>query len=276
MKFRFDRFRTIALMLPVVLSVGCSNPKSGSGTGSTGTGSTATYPDSTGNWVVVATATSGALPFSQLSGYINEQQTGTSHPTTAAFQPVSTGCYAATENVPMQGVVQGLRLHVVSFGLDQQVLDLSAAKDTTSTHFTGSYAVTGGCADGAAGTVTGTRYDALTGTYSGTVSGSSPSQTVAVAITQYASGTGDANFLLSGTVTVTGVSCFTKGSLSPQNGSVVGANVQMHFVASQGATMDIVGTFDTAASVITVSSLYVGGTGCPATVNLGPVTLSKA
>jgi hypothetical protein len=265
-----------AFLAPIALLIGCANPKSGSGSGTgTGTGtSTVTYPDSTGNWLIQATATSGSLPFSQLRGFINEQQTGTSHPTTGAFQVDSTGCFAQTEVVPMEGVVQGLRLHIVSFGLDQQVLDLSAAKDTTSTHFTGTYAVTGGSCDGAAGGVTGTRYTALTGTYAGTVPGSSPSQTITLKLTQFGTGTGAGQFLLSGSAAVTGLSCLTTATLASTDGAVSGNQVQMHFKTSAGTTMDVTGTFDSAALAITVSNAVVGGTGCSA--NLGQLTLSKA
>lgn len=268
-----------AFLAPIALLIGCANPKSGSGSGtSTGTGtSTVTYPSAIGNWLIQATATSGSLPFSQLRGFINEQQTGTSHPTTGAFQVDSTGCFAQVEVVPMEGVIQGLRLHIVSFGLDQQVVDLSAAKDTTSTHFTGSYAVTGGGCDGAAGTVTGTLYTALTGTYTGTVPGASPQQIVTLKLSQFSTGTGAGQFLFnSGSAEIIGLPCFTTSATLDQTASTVSGNqVQMHFKTSAGTTMDVAGTFDSAASTITVSSAVVGGTtGCSA--NLGQLTLSKA
>jgi hypothetical protein len=261
------------LLLPIALVFGCAKSNGGGSSSSGGTGTTPTYPDSTGNWVVQATATSGTLPFTQLSGYINEQQTGSAHPTTGAFQVASTGCFAGVENIPMQGVIQGLRLHLVSFGLDQQVIDLTATKDTTSTSFTGGYAITGGCADGTAGTLTGTRYSALTGTYSG-AGASTPQPVVTLKLTQFSTGTGNGQFLISGTAVVTGVACFTSGSLASANGMVTGGHVQMHFTATQGGTMDIAGDFDSGATKITVSTIDFTGSGCPS--NLGPITLSKA
>ncbi|WP_157178294.1 hypothetical protein [Terriglobus roseus] len=250
---------------------GCSTNGGGSGSGG-GTGSTKTYPDSTGNWVVQATATSGTAPFTLLSGYINEQQTGTSHPTTGTFLPASTGCYAAAANVPMNGVIQGVRLHLVSFGLDQQVLDISAAKDDTSTHFTGTYSVTGGCADGTAGTVAGTRYSALTGTYRGSLS-ADPATVVTLTLNQFALGTGEAKFLVSGFAVVAGQTCFTTGTLSTANGSVIGNHVQMSFLNSNGPKMDVTGEFDAEATTISVSGLLFTGAGCP--TNVAQATLTK-
>jgi hypothetical protein len=270
MECKIRRGTQAILLLPIALLFGCAKG-SGNGGSNSGGGSTVTYPDSTGNWVVTATATTGTLPFAKLSGYINEQQTGSAHPTTGTFQVDSTGCYAGVENVPTQGVIQGLRLHLVSFGLDQQVLDIAATKNTTSDGFTGTYSIKGGCADGTAGTVAGTRYNALTGTYTGTVAASSPQQTVALKLTQFSTGTGNGQFLISGSATVQGVSCFSGGTLSSTNGMITGSHVQMHFTATQGATMDVVGDFDPAASAITASSITFGG--CS---NLGPLTLSKA
>lgn len=277
-RVNYKRLAVLSIAAPVFLLSGCAkNGSPGSGSPSpSGPGNSADVPDSTGNWVIQATAKSGTVPFSQLSGYINEQRVGATDPTTGTFLPGSpSSCYAATENIPMQGVVQALRLHLVSFGLDQQVLDISAAKDSTSTHFTGTYSVTGGCADGAAGTVTATRYNALTGTYKGSVTGSSPAQTIALTLSQFSSGTGDARFLLTGSAAVTNVSCFTGGALTTPNGIVVGSHVQMHLVQTQGAAMDITGDFDPGATTITVSNVsFAGGSGCPTIT--GPVTLTKS
>lgn len=264
----------VSLATPMFLILGCAKKGSGSNSTPSAPGNSANVPDSTGNWVVQVTAKSGTAPFTTLSGYINEQRVGSTDPTTGTFLPGSpASCYTGTDNIPMQGVIQELRLHLVSFGLDQQVLDISAAKDTTSTHFTGTYSVTGGCADGAAGTVTATRYDALSGAFKGTVTGSSPAQTIALSLTQFSGGTGDARFLVTGSATVANIACFTGGSLAMGDGTVVGGHVQMHFVSPQKAAMDIAGDFDPGATSITVSSVAFTGSGCPTVT--GPITLTK-
>lgn len=249
---------------------GCASNPPGNGSGSTGGGSTITYPNSTGNWEMTATATKGVVPFSTIGGFINEQATGSSHPTTGAFMVQSTGCYAGIANIPMQGVIEGLRLHIVSFPLEGQTLDINGAKNTTSTQFTGSYTVTGGCGDGATGTITGTQYASLTGTYAGTFSGG---QTISLTLSQFTLGTGDGVFLLGGSARLGGFTCFTSATMASSNGAVSGNTVVMNLAASADQNIVSSGTFDAAASKITLNSTQVTGGNCAG--SLGAVTLSK-
>lgn len=219
---------------------------------------------------MTAVATKGTVPFNSLGGFINEQATASAHPTTGTFMVQSSGCYSNIANIPMQGVVQGLRLHLVSFPLENQTLDISGAKNDTSTQFTGSYTVTGGCADGATGTVTGTQYTALTGTYTGTFTGA---QTISLVVTQFTLGTGDGIFLVSGSARLGGFSCFTTATLASQNGAVSGNTVVLNLVTNDKENIVMTGTFDVAASKISFTSAQVTGGSCAG--NLGAVTLSK-
>ena len=219
---------------------------------------------------MTATATKGVVPFNTLGGFVNEQTTGSSHPTTGAFMVQSTGCYSGIANIPMQGVVEGLRLHLVSFPLENQTLDINGAKNDSSTQFSGSYTVTGGCGDGATGTITGTQYPTLTGTFTGTFPGG---QTISLTLSQFTLGTGDGVFLLGGSAKLGGFKCFTSATMASQNGAVSGNTVAINLAASANETIVSSGTFDVTASKITLNNTQVSGGNCAG--NLGAVTLSK-
>ena len=271
------------LMAAVGLLAGCSGNGTGSGSsGSGGTGGGTTTPPPnykylTGNWEIVATSTAGTAPFSALAGFINEQATepGVSDVTTAALQVTPTSCYDNATSVPMQGQTEDTAIKLTSFPVNGQVLTIAGTKNAAATTFTGTYAVAGGCADGATGTLTGTQYAPLTGTYSGAITGKA-AETMQLNLTQYTLGTGDGVFLDSGSATFTGFSCFTKGTLAAQNGAVIGSSVTLTFDTndSQGAQAVLTGTIDAAADTLTLTSVDVTGGSCPG--SLGAATLKIA
>ncbi len=246
----------------------------GSGGGGTGAPS---YVYLTGNWQIDMTNTTAPVPFTALSGFINEQgdNPGTDDLTTAALQAKPGDCYVSAVTIPLQGSTQGDHLGLHSFSVNGQFVTISATKDSTATHFTGTYTVSGGCANGAAGTLSGTKYAPLTGTYTGPITGSSPAKTIQLALTQYTTGTGDGVFLISGTAAFTGFTCFTQGTMPSTAGWVSGSSASLTFNTNDasGAQVVLTGTFDSTAHTLTLSSVQITGGSCSGSVGGATLTL---
>ena len=231
----------------------------------------------TGNWVFTATSTAGPAPFTTLVGFVNEQSEnpGTYDIATAALQAQpATTCYVDAVTVPLQGSVVGTAVSLSSFSVNGQYLNITGTKDASSTHLTGTYAVSKGCAKGAKGNITGTRLDSLTGVYSGAFGANTPSETMQLTLSQDAQGTGDGRFFVSGTAAVNGVSCFTSATLSATSGYVLGNIATLAFATNEpsGSTLTVTGTFDQAASMLTAQTVQVTGGGCSGTY--GATTLA--
>ena len=232
----------------------------------------------TGNWVFTATSTAGPAPFTTLVGFINEQSEnpGTYDIATAALQAQpATACYVDAETVPLQGSIQGSAVSLSSFSVNGQYLNITGTKDATSSHLTGTYDVSKGCAKGAKGNIAATRLDPLTGDYSGAFGAASPSATLQLTLTQDAQGTGDGRFFVAGSAAVSGISCFASATLSDTSGYVLGNTADLTFTTNEagGSTLNVHGTFDQAASVLTVQSVQVTGGGCSGSYGITSLAL---
>ena len=243
-----------------------------------GTPPPAGYAYLTGNWVFQASPTSKQAPFTALDGYVDEQpgDVGVNDLTTAALQAQEpSSCYTGATLIPLQGALQAASLGLRSFSVNGQFVTITATKDVTASHLVGTYAIAGGCADGAEGTLTGTRYGELTGTYSGTVTGSNPAMGIQLTISQNVNGSGEGLFLETGSAIFTGFPCFTKGTIANGSGSIVGNNVSLSFSTddASGATFLMTGTLNTAADTLSISDATVIGGSCAGQV--GAVSLSS-
>lgn len=262
--------RTVAASVLVLLLCSCTKG-GGGGSGSSGSGSTAAAV--TGNWEFQATASKGSAPFSALAGYLHESGSGSSQFITAAVQAQSTGCYTNLTNISLTGSVNGSRVLLTSIAVDNQILSLNMQANTAADQLTGTYSVAGGCADGASGSVTGQKYSLVNGTYTGALSNDS-SRTMSLALSQFQHGTGDGGYQTSGTATFANDNCFSQGTLTAQNGTVIGNAVTFTFTTNDpaGAQVVMTGTINTTASTLTLDSILVNGGSCPGT--LGPATLT--
>ncbi len=230
----------------------------------------------TGNWVLETTPTSSIAPFTSLSGFINQETTkyGASNSLTAALEAQPDTCYLGADLIPLVGTVKDVTVGLHSFDVNGQYLTINGTGDSSGTTLTGTYSISGGCAKGAAGTFTGTRYAVLTGNYSGTFSGGS-ADTVQMSLTQNVLGTGSGNFFISGTATFAGISCFNSGTMTGGDGSIIGNTVQLTFTTNDpnGAQVLVSGTINTAADTFTVSAATVNGGGCAGSLGQAALTL---
>ncbi len=226
-----------------------------------------------GNWVLQFTATSGATEFTQLSGFINEMG-GSQNWATAALQGTLSDCFAGQTFIPWYGTINGPAMNLNSFLITGDMLTITANSTADFTQFTGTYTLGGPCADGAAGTVVGTHYADLTGTYSGSPS-SDAGENLQLDLTQDTVGTGNGTFFVTGTAKLQGFNCFTSATLAPYAGTVVGSSVQLQFITNESpaSTLTLSGSFDPKANTIIANSIQVSGGQCAG--SLGGASLTR-
>lgn len=233
----------------------------------------------TGNWEFQITPDTGTnAPFTSMAGFINEQgqNPGNFDQSTAVFQVApAAGCYNNIPVVPMTGNVQGASASYSSFSVDGQYFSLKMARNTAGDQLTGTYKDSGGCVKGVTGTVAGTRYLPLTGTYAGSIGSNAPAPTVSLTTSQGSQGTGSGTTQLGGNATFTGFTCFTKGSISTPDSYVLGSTVVLTVNTNDptNAQAILTGTFDSAATTITIASVNVSSGSCSG--NYGTATLAK-
>jgi hypothetical protein len=267
-----------AVMLAMLITLaGCqNNTSSGSGgTGSTGntgsTGTTGTQINSSlnGNWLFTITATSGPAPFASVDGSISEESiinsSGQTTPMVASLQiSQPSTCFAGLTLVPFNGTLSTTSLNLYSFAVNGQYVNITATSNTAGTSITGNYTVSDGCANGYTGSLIGTRYSPLTGTYAGQFIGAPTTSSMSAPLTQSSNANGDGSFPVTGTATFTGISCFTSGTLASGAGKVIGNNTKLAFTTNEtsSSTVTLIGTFDAAADTITATSIQVAGGSC--------------
>ncbi len=272
-----------ATMVLTTCLAGCA-VKSGSGT-TTGTTTPPTTPPTatpsgpyiavSGNWEFTPSPTKGPAPFTLLAGYLDEfnNSVGVDDFATAALQVRSSTCYVDQTTIPLTGGVTPTQAVFQSFPINVQVLDLSGIKNTAVSQLTGSYTIAGGCGDGASGNLAGQLYAPLAGQYTGPVTNSA-GNSMQLSLAQDAKGTSDGRSFVTGSAIFHGFSCFSTGSLVAPNGWVLGSSLSLTFNTNEaaGSTVMLMGSFDPAADILTISSAAVTGGGCAG--SLGTVTLS--
>lgn len=255
-----------ALALAALALTGCTNLK----IPYTGGGTTVPIPAAplAGNWQFDAVTSTGTAPFTALSGPLNTgTATTTGVPVTASMLAQSSGCYFGEPFVPLQGTFASPTLTLFAFSVSGQYLVLQGTVDTTGTHLSAPFKITGGCADGVLGTITGTRYDALTGAFTGTVPGSS-TQTLQLTLTQSATDPDNGTVPIAGSATFGGFPCFTTGTAVTGQTFVTGSTVVLLFNTNDpnGATVAFTGTMDPAASTLSFTQVQIIGGACAATL----------
>lgn len=250
----------------------CACTKGGGGGSGSGSGGGTTAADVTGNWEFQATPTKGSAPFTALAGYLHVSGSGTSQFITAAVQATSTTCYNNLADISLNGSVNSSQVIVTSIAVDNQILSLNMKANSTADQLSGTYTISGGCANGASGSITGQKYSLVNGTYTGALT-NDVSRTMTLNLTQYTHGTGDGGYQTSGTATFANDNCFSQGTLAITDGTIIGSAASFIFTTNDpgGAQVQMTGTIDTTADTLTLSSIQVNGGSCPGA--LGPATL---
>jgi hypothetical protein len=160
-----------------------------------------------GNWSVTATSTGGAGTY-YIGG--NLTQSGS---TLSGSMYVISSCINSSQAIAFTGTVNGKTVTLTSPSASGQVIAVTATG--TAGALTGSYTVTGGCADGDKGTITASSVPSISANWSGPISGSGgPSVSIAIAFTQATAASSDGTFGLTGNVTFTNSSCSLTGTIN--------------------------------------------------------------
>jgi len=157
--------------------------------------------------------------------------------------------------------------------------------------WTGTYTyINPGCPQTLSGKFTSTPLGNLTGTYTGTTSlspgyGDGTPVTITLQLTQGGNvtlpsgATGYSAYALSGTMVITGSTCFHSGTLTNSTGyqvEVAGNFVTLPFTMDDGSEFSLDGTFtDIAANTIVVAEGRVSQNGSCALESLGSLTLQR-
>lgn len=235
-------------------------------------------PTATGNWQITFTPTSGATLFPTLSGYLKDDESDTppSPFTTAEMTAyASSGCFVGRNSIFLYGNINGADLPMNSSSVNGQFLSIDATLDATSSNLTGTYKVNGGCANGAAGTMTGFRVSTISGKYTGTTQGASTALNLQLSLQQNSFGNGNGYFEFSGSASVTGISCFGSGTIVPASSLVTGTSLQLTFSTSDpsGAQLVMTGTVNAAANTLTISGIQVTAGSCSGTYGTASLKL---
>lgn len=270
-RFLAAAYRLFTLVLPGVLLLltACG--------GSSTAAPPAPTPDITGNWAIAGSPSAPAQSL-ELSGNL----TGSGKQITGTFLALGSSCFlpspvfSGTLPVPLLTFTGTLdasgRLRLVSSAYQNQVVTATGTISADGNTLTqGTYSIAGGCADKMTGALAGYRIPPLTGTFSGSFTLSNlttPGSTaisVTAQLTQAATPTGFA-YPLSGSVTITGTPCFSKGNTiaaTPANplagGLVFGKHYVVLFAMDDGSTVGATGDSDLAAAQLRTIFSVSGG-----------------
>ena len=269
----------IVLVGAIAIEVaGCSSSGSGSGGSGGGGGTSPPVPPAvslTGNYQFQTSSTS-AVPFTELSGFVNEEagSTNGSYALTASLQVQSNACFADAKVLDLGGYTKSPLSELNAFPYDSQTVTLNLSQNCTGVSLCGSYTVSGGCADKATGTIVGTKYAALSGTF---YTGASASPALHITINQTSQGTGQGSFQVSGSMSFTGAGCLTSGTIDKVQSSLSGSS--LHLVAATdsagGAPLTLDGTIDSGATTLMVNSINLAGSGCLDSLNGSRLSLTQ-
>ena len=183
-----------------------------------------------GNWAFSASSTAPAKIVSGPTFVVGGNLTQSGNNLTGTMYVTQSGCIPQ-QFVSFTGTVKGKNVTLTSASFGGEVISVTASgsKDSLS----GTYTVTGDCAD--SGTVTASAVPSISGTWNGTIP--NPTQgiaqaTLSIALTQAATASEDGTFALSGTLTYSNSVCSVSGTIS--NGSLAGN----YIVFINGTTLD--------------------------------------
>ncbi|MGO9519428.1 MAG: hypothetical protein ACLPND_20520 [Candidatus Korobacteraceae bacterium] len=179
-------------------------------------------------------------------------------------------------NVPLTGTVDGggnLKLGTAAGAIPAFAMTGTASGSNLSN---GSFTLSGTCT--AQGTITGTEYAPLDGTYAGTVTsqGTGQSFTISAHLDQSSAPNTDGYLGLGGTVDVTGDSCLSSGGGTPisLSGSYLGNNFNTDLTPSSNQTLALTGTLSLDGKTLEINyGVYPGSGSCNDDWGTGTLTL---
>ena len=221
-----------------------------------------------GNWQFSPSSTAGGSTSLTMAGSITQ----TGKVIGGAMHFDGSSCFDSVTTIALTGTLTGGKLSLSSTPVNGQVTTLTGS--VTDSTFSGSYAVTGGCADGETGTLTGMKMWNITGSLNSTFTNTGNQTFSGVAqITEGTAGP-EGNFGISGTATFTN-RCFASGTITsgvfPSGSYLLGTSLVLAIHTNNG-TVTFHGTVDESFGQIMGDYAISGGT-CDET---GPAVLGDS
>ena len=219
-------------------------------------------PDITGNWQFSTTSMAG-MPAAAVAGSITQSDLSIS----GAVHVDGLKCFDRLTTIGLTGTLTGSNVSLTSTSVEGQVITFTvvigdSVNNGADSVLTGTYTVSGGCADGDHGSITGDRIvmaNLLNGPFT-----SSGGQTFNVAANEayYSTPSSEGSFGLEGTVTLS-TPCFSSGTITPgafPSGSfIMGSSVALEIATGNG-TINFLGTLSDDRTQLSGDYTVVGGT----------------
>jgi hypothetical protein len=183
-------------------------------------------------------------------------------------------CFDQLPTVGLTGALTGSSISLTSTSVYGQVIAITGS--VINNTFTGTYTITGGCANGSQGNVTGFNVPSITGLLTGTFK-TSGGETFNVDpdVTQLGSASSEGSFGVTGNAVFSNTSCFTSGTLTPgtfPSGSfIMGTSVALEIKTANGIVA-FLGTLNPDRSEISGAYMVSGGT-CDQTTGTGTLAV---
>ena len=238
---------SILCFLAIVALSGCG------GTSARRPQSQLTNANLAGNWQFSTTPTAGSVL--AMAGSIKQSGAAIS----GSLHLDGSSCFDRQTTISFTGTLTGKNISMTSMTVASQLITISG--NVTDTALTGTYSITGGCADGDQGNISAAKIPPITSTLNGTftATGQAPFELTAQVNQDNAAANG--TFAITGSVTVK-TPCFTSGTLQsaafPSGSYLLGTSVALEIETNNG-TLVFLGTMDPASGEIDGTYTVSGG-----------------
>ncbi len=245
----------------LIFADGCNlSPGRLNGGGGSSGGGTSITPFS-GNFSFTGTSQVSSTVF-VVGGFLNADSTGA---VTATMHVAGSSCFnVQTDVVPFTGTIgSGGAFSATSAAVNTQVIKFTATISADGkTISAGTFTITGGCATGEHGTLTGFQVASMTASFTGSFTSGSTTLTVGPSsLAQSATANAQGQFSLTGNLTFSSSTCGLT-SASIQSSSVAGVIVALTLNGSDGlSTISFAGQATDATAKTISGTFSIGGTG---------------
>jgi hypothetical protein len=145
---------------------------------------------------------------------------------------LNSSCYSFSTDVPVSGNISTAgAITLISSAISGQTIEVSGSI-TSGILTSGSYTITGGCADGDNGTVTGFSTPSYSHTYTGGFVNAAPPETAVKIVAEQYGPDSDGLYHVSGTATFIDSPCFAGGTIS--NSAMAGSYLAVQITTTNG------------------------------------------
>lgn len=211
----------------------------------------------TGNWYIQAS--SQVLINASLIPQLGGMLTQTDSTLSGTLHVSNSSCFDWASDIPVAGTMSGNTVTLTANSVTGESITITGAANSGG--ITGSYSISGGCADGDYGTIAAVLVPPVSGNWSGTFASNGTNQPATASFAQDVPNT-DGFSPLSGSIAFSGSPCFTSGTLEAGQSWSLGNIVQAVVAMNDGSQLTLNGFLtdaSTNANTMTVNFSINGG-----------------